>query len=53
MSFIHCSLDCEYQNDGYCNLNRIENTVLSSNQDCLYYKNRKKPPIVKKHSSVK
>ena len=33
---IPCSLDCKYQTDGYCSLNRAT-TVNSTENDCPHY----------------
>lgn len=37
MNLIHCALNCKYQKDGYCGLERPEAVNLTSN-DCPYFK---------------
>jgi hypothetical protein len=43
MSFIHCSSDCTYQQDGYCGLEKAaEITNCVKADGCLHYVPRKK-----------
>ncbi|CDZ24184.1 hypothetical protein CCDG5_1067 [[Clostridium] cellulosi] len=38
MSFVHCSCDCKYQKDGYCNLEKAsEITNVRKKDGCLFY----------------
>lgn len=38
MSFVHCSCDCKYQQDGFCNLEKAsEITNVIKQNGCLYY----------------
>lgn len=43
MSFIHCTCDCQYQNDGYCELEKAAQvTNCSKTGGCLHYVPKKK-----------
>ena len=37
MGLIQCALNCKYQLDGYCNLEKCS-TVSSKSNDCPYFK---------------
>ena len=39
MTTINCAENCIYQKDGHCTYELISNSCISSNSNCVYFKN--------------